>query len=164
MFGILLPLNFFSPFRSRSIAELWQRWHMTLGRWGAHVHLPAPGGATDPVRRHRDLGKWGAHTVSTLLPMFLSMLIIGTWHGPNWTYVLFGAMHGASCASTRSTISRPAKPVARGPIPRRCWRCTLSLPSGLYARGSALSLGGCANSDAHFRRNDRTERVRAGAG
>ena len=95
MFGILLPLNFFSPFRSRSIAELWQRWHMTLGRW-VRVYIFQP--MAVPLARFaaaRGLGKWGGHSVGVLFPLFVSMLIIGTWHGPNWTYVLFGAMHGS---------------------------------------------------------------------
>lgn len=94
MFGILLPLNFFSPFRSRSIAELWQRWHMTLGRW-VRIYIFQP--MAVPLTRFavaRDLGKWSGHAVDTLIPLFISMLVIGTWHGPNWTYVLFGAMHG----------------------------------------------------------------------
>ena len=94
MFGILLPLNFFSPFRARSIAELWQRWHMTLGRW-VRVYIFQP--LAVPLTRFavaRDLGKWSGHGVDTLIPLFVSMLVIGTWHGPNWTYVMFGAMHG----------------------------------------------------------------------
>ncbi|PZU11789.1 MBOAT family O-acyltransferase [Sphingomonas sp.] len=95
MFGILLPLNFFSPFRSRSIAELWQRWHMTLGRF-VRVYIFQP--LAIPLTRFaaaRDLGRWPGHAVTTLVPTFLSMLVIGTWHGPNWTFVLFGAMHGS---------------------------------------------------------------------
>jgi alginate O-acetyltransferase complex protein AlgI len=94
MFGILLPLNFFSPFRSRSIAELWQRWHMTLGRW-VRLYIFQP--MAVPLTRlaaTRGLGKWSGHSVDTLVPLFISMLVIGTWHGPNWTYVLFGLMHG----------------------------------------------------------------------
>ena len=43
----------------------------------------------------KDYGKWTTMAVSVFLPAFLSMLIIGAWHGPNWTYVLFGAMQGA---------------------------------------------------------------------
>jgi len=94
MLGILLPLNFFSPLRSTSISDLWRRWHMTLGRFvRVYVHQPL----SIPLTRfaaERGYGKWTAMAISGFLPTFLSMLIIGTWHGPSWTYVVFGAMHG----------------------------------------------------------------------
>ena len=95
MVGIVLPLNFFSPLRCTSISDLWRRWHMTLGRFvRTYIHQPL----SLPLARlaaEKGYGKWTSMSVSTLLPTFLSMLIIGTWHGPSWTYVVFGAMHGA---------------------------------------------------------------------
>jgi alginate O-acetyltransferase complex protein AlgI len=94
MLGIVLPLNFFSPLRSTSISDVWRRWHMTLGRFvRVYIHLPL----SIPLARlaaEKGYSKWTALTVSMFLPTFLSMLIIGTWHGPSWTYVVFGAMHG----------------------------------------------------------------------
>jgi D-alanyl-lipoteichoic acid acyltransferase DltB (MBOAT superfamily) len=94
MLGIVLPLNFFSPLRSTSISDIWRRWHMTLGRFvRVYIHQPL----SIPLARlaaQKGYGKWSALTISMFLPTFLSMLIIGTWHGPSWTYVLFGAMHG----------------------------------------------------------------------
>lgn len=95
MFGLLLPLNFFSPFRSRSIVELWRRWHITLGRF-VQTYIFSP--LAVPLARFavdRDLGERSALLVATLAPTMLSMLIIGIWHGASWTFVLFGAMHGA---------------------------------------------------------------------
>jgi alginate O-acetyltransferase complex protein AlgI len=95
MLGIVLPLNFFSPLRSASISELWRRWHMTLSRF-VRVYVYQP--LSIPLARfaaQRGYGKWGAMTVSVFLPAFLSMIIIGAWHGPSWTFVLFGAMQGA---------------------------------------------------------------------
>lgn len=94
MLGIVLPLNFYSPLRSTSISDFWRRWHMTLGRFvRVYIHQPL----SIPLARfaaQRGYGKWAALTISMFLPTFLSMLIIGTWHGPSWTYVVFGAMHG----------------------------------------------------------------------
>jgi alginate O-acetyltransferase complex protein AlgI len=95
MLGIVLPLNFFSPLRSTSISELWRRWHMTLSRF-VRVYVYQP--LSIPLARfasREDYGKWATMAVSVFLPAFLSMLIIGAWHGPNWTYLLFGAMQGA---------------------------------------------------------------------
>src|SRR5271156_2852236 len=94
MLGLVLPLNFFSPLRSTSISELWRRWHMTLSRF-VRVYIYQP--LSIPLTRfasEKGYGKWTTMTVSVFLPAFLSMLVIGTWHGPNWTYVLFGAMQG----------------------------------------------------------------------
>jgi D-alanyl-lipoteichoic acid acyltransferase DltB (MBOAT superfamily) len=94
MLGIVLPLNFFSPLRSTSISDIWRRWHMTLGRFvRTYIYQPL----SIPLARFaaaKGYGKWTAMTVSTFVPTFLSMLIIGTWHGPSWTYVVFGTMHG----------------------------------------------------------------------
>ena len=95
MLGIVLPLNFFSPLRSTSISELWRRWHITLSRF-VRVYVYQP--LCVPLTRfasNNDYGKWATMAVSVFLPAFLSMLIIGAWHGPNWTFLLFGAMQGA---------------------------------------------------------------------
>jgi alginate O-acetyltransferase complex protein AlgI len=95
MIGIVLPLNFFSPLRSLSISDLWRRWHMTLGRFvRTYIHQPL----SIPLTRfaiNKGYGKWTSMAISVFLPTFLSMLIIGTWHGPNWTFVVFGIMHGS---------------------------------------------------------------------
>jgi alginate O-acetyltransferase complex protein AlgI len=94
MLGLVLPLNFFSPLRSTSISELWRRWHMTLSRF-VRVYIYQP--LSIPLARfaaHKNYGKWTEMAISTFVPTFFSMLIIGTWHGPSWTYVIFGTMHG----------------------------------------------------------------------
>jgi D-alanyl-lipoteichoic acid acyltransferase DltB (MBOAT superfamily) len=94
MLGIVLPLNFYSPLRSTSISDVWRRWHMTLGRFvRTYIYQPL----SVPLTRfaaQKGYGKWTGIVISTFVPTFLSMLIIGTWHGPSWTYVVFGAMHG----------------------------------------------------------------------
>ena len=68
---------------------------MTLSRF-VRVYIYQP--LSIPLTRfasEKGYGKWATMTVSVFLPAFLSMLVIGAWHGPNWTYVLFGAMQGA---------------------------------------------------------------------
>jgi len=67
---------------------------MTLGRF-VRVYIYQP--LSIPLARfaaEKGYGKWASMTISTFVPTFFSMLIIGTWHGPNWTYVVFGTMHG----------------------------------------------------------------------
>jgi alginate O-acetyltransferase complex protein AlgI len=85
LFGITIPLNFNSPFRSRNIAEFWRRWHMSLSDWfRIYLYYPLE---IYFKRRWRGGGRW--------LPLMISMTLIGLWHGANWTFVAFGALHGA---------------------------------------------------------------------
>jgi len=85
MFGIFLPLNFFSPYRSGSIIEFWRRWHITLSRFlRDYLYIPLGGNRHGPARRQFNL--------------FATMLLGGLWHGANWTFVLWGALHGAYLA------------------------------------------------------------------
>jgi alginate O-acetyltransferase complex protein AlgI len=94
MLGILLPLNFFSPIRSTSIIDYWRRWHMTLGRF-VNLYIFQP--LSLPLSRWaavRSLSRGQMLIVGTLFPTFLTMVIIGAWHGGRWTYMVFGAMHG----------------------------------------------------------------------
>ena len=81
MFGIRLPINFFSPYKATSIVEFWRRWHMTLSRWlRDYVYIPLGGSRKGPARRYVNL--------------MATMLIGGLWHGAAWSFVLWGAIHG----------------------------------------------------------------------
>ena len=81
MFNIDLPVNFNSPYRSCSIKEFWQRWHITLSRFFlTYVYIPLGG------------SKKGRNRM--LINTFIIFLLSGLWHGAAWTYVAWGAMHG----------------------------------------------------------------------
>ncbi len=81
MFGILLPLNFASPYKSLSIIEFWRRWHMTLSRFlRDYVYISLGGNRKGDVRRFANL--------------FATMLLGGLWHGAGWTFVFWGGLHG----------------------------------------------------------------------
>jgi alginate O-acetyltransferase complex protein AlgI len=81
MFGVRLPLNFASPYRSASIIEFWRRWHMTLSRFlRDYLYFPLGGNCKGPTRRHINL--------------MVTMLLGGLWHGANWTFVIWGGLHG----------------------------------------------------------------------
>jgi len=94
MFGVVLPLNFHSPLRARSVVEIWRRWHITLGRWVQnYVFQPI----SIPLARfavQRGFDQWGALACGVLLPTMIAMLIVGIWHGAGWTFVIFGLMQG----------------------------------------------------------------------
>jgi alginate O-acetyltransferase complex protein AlgI len=81
MFGIVLPLNFRSPYKATSIIDFWRRWHITLSRFlRDYVYIPLGGNRKTELRRYENL--------------LLTMLIGGLWHGAGWTFVLWGALHG----------------------------------------------------------------------
>ncbi len=83
LFGVQLPFNFNAPYRAVSIQDFWRRWHMTLSRWlRDYVYIPM-GGSRD-----------GAYM--TLRNLALTFLIGGLWHGASWTFVVWGALHGAA--------------------------------------------------------------------
>lgn len=81
MFGVVLPLNFHSPYKSPNIIEFWRRWHMTLSRFlRDYLYIPLGGNRKGNVRRQVNL--------------MLTMLLGGMWHGAGWTFVIWGGMHG----------------------------------------------------------------------
>lgn len=82
LFNIEIPENFRSPYKATSITEFWDRWHMTLTRFFTHyVYIPLGGNRRGKVRM--------------LLNTMIVFLISGLWHGANWTFILWGALHGA---------------------------------------------------------------------
>lgn len=83
MFHLELPMNFNSPLKSLSIAEFWNRWHISLGRFmKKYIYFPLGGSRRGKAR--------------TRLNLFIIFLVSGIWHGANWTYIIWGMMNGAA--------------------------------------------------------------------
>lgn len=81
LFGIKLPLNFNSPYKSMSIVEFWRRWHITLSRFlRDYVYITLGGNRHGNFRRYSNL--------------MITMLLGGAWHGANWTFIVWGGLHG----------------------------------------------------------------------
>lgn len=81
LFGIRLPLNFDSPYKSANIIEFWRCWHMTLSRFlRDYLYVPLGGNRKGPVRRYINL--------------ILTMLLGGLWHGAGLNFIIWGALHG----------------------------------------------------------------------
>jgi D-alanyl-lipoteichoic acid acyltransferase DltB (MBOAT superfamily) len=81
LFGIRLPENFRSPYKSISIIEFWRRWHMTLSRFlRDYLYFSLGGNRHGSKRRYRNL--------------LLTMLLGGLWHGAAWTFVIWGGLQG----------------------------------------------------------------------
>lgn len=80
-FNIKLPLNFNSPYKSKSIQEFWKKWHITLGRFLTwYIFIPLS------IRKN---GQKKAD-----LNLMIVFLISGLWHGAGWNYILFGVIYG----------------------------------------------------------------------
>ena len=81
MLGFEFPINFNSPYQARSIAEFWNRWHITLSTWlRDYLFIP--------------LGGSRGGLLKTVRNLFIVMLLGGLWHGAAWTFVLWGIYHG----------------------------------------------------------------------
>lgn len=93
-FGIDLPVNFNFPFLSRSLPELWRRWHITLNRWlFDYIFTPLTTSRT-----------WFRGRLDAALMM--TFIASGIWHGAAWTFVLWGLMHGIGMVVQRNWDER----------------------------------------------------------
>lgn len=85
MFGIRLPINFDSPYKSVSIIEFWRRWHITLSRFlRDYLYIPLGGNRRGTARRYGNL--------------LATMALGGLWHGAGWTFLIWGLLHGSYLA------------------------------------------------------------------
>lgn len=81
MFGFRLPENFNYPYLAQSVQDFWQRWHITLSQWfREYLYIPLGGNRRGNVRTYCNL--------------CLVFLLCGLWHGANWTFIVWGLMHG----------------------------------------------------------------------
>ena len=80
--GINLSINFKQPYLASSISEFWRKWHITLSSWFKdYVYIP--------------LGGNKVKTPKYFLNLMIVFLVSGLWHGANWTFVIWGGIHGA---------------------------------------------------------------------
>jgi alginate O-acetyltransferase complex protein AlgI len=88
LFGLRIPQNFNSPYKAKDPSDFWRRWHISLSSClRDYVYIPLGGNRYGELNTYRNL--------------LLTMLIGGLWHGANWTFVVWGAYHGAGLAIHR---------------------------------------------------------------
>jgi alginate O-acetyltransferase complex protein AlgI len=88
MLGYELEENFNLPYLARSVREFWRRWHMSLSFWiRDYVYISLGGSRKGEIRSY--------------LNLFFAMVLCGLWHGASWTFVFWGAYHGAALAVNR---------------------------------------------------------------
>ncbi len=81
MLGFQIPFNFDSPYKAANVSEFWTRWHISLSRFlRNYLYIPLGGNRHGQFKRYRNL--------------MLTMLLGGLWHGSNWTFVIWGGLHG----------------------------------------------------------------------
>lgn len=80
LFGFSLSKNFNFPYFSRDVAEFWRRWHISLSTWFRdYIYIPLGGSKTSPIKKVRNI--------------FLIFVVSGFWHGPNWSFIVWGALN-----------------------------------------------------------------------
>jgi len=91
--GYDLAVNFRQPYFSRSVGEFWQRWHISLSTWFRdYLYYPMGGNRVSKLR-------W-------CLNILVVFVVSGLWHGANWTFVIWGALHGIYLVGERLRSGR----------------------------------------------------------
>ena len=138
MLGIVLPINFNTPFRATSMVDFWKRWHITMTRFFM-MYLYSPI-ALALTRRsmENEYGALKTFAVAIALPIGFTFLLSGLWHGAAWTFVAFGAVN------------------AVGLIANHAWR-EAKMPSLPWLAGWILTMLTVVISFVYFRAGDMTE-------
>lgn len=94
-FSIILPINFNSPYKSLNIAEFWQKWHITLGRFlKQYLYIPLGGNRNERYKNDKDYTS--KNKFLTLRNLFIVAFISGIWHGAGFGFVIWGILHGSA--------------------------------------------------------------------
>ena len=93
LLGFIFPQNFRSPYRATGFRDFWRRWHMTLSRFlRDYLYIPLGGSRGGRLFTYRNL--------------MITMVLGGLWHGAAWTFVLWGAFHGAMLVTEHALDGR----------------------------------------------------------
>lgn len=96
LMGFRLPENFDRPYQARDVAEFWRRWHMTLSSWlRDYVFFPLGGSRVGEARAYINL--------------WLTMFLVGMWHGASWNFVIYSNLHAAAVVYARFNRTQAAK-------------------------------------------------------
>ena len=97
LMGIELPENFNRPYMATNVADFWRRWHMTLSTWlRDYLYYPLGGSRAGGVRAYVNL--------------WLTMFLIGVWHGAGWTFVLYGMLQATAMVIHRLSVRLSKRP------------------------------------------------------
>lgn len=98
LMGIDLMINFRSPYFSDSIKEFWKRWHISLSTWFRdYLYIPLGGNRCSKTRNKINL--------------MITFLLSGLWHGADWTFILWGGIHGGAQVIENSILRKRANKI-----------------------------------------------------
>ena len=112
LLGFKIPENFDRPYQARTLAEFWRRWHMTLSTWLRDYLFFPLGGSRGSAAR-------------TYFNLWLTMFLVGMWHGASWNFVIYSNVHGLAMVFNR-------------------WNRLRAKKEGATATSQALAVGGVA--------------------
>src|SRR6266481_139156 len=99
LLGFHFMVNFRQPYLAESMQDFWRRWHISLSTWlRDYLYIPLGGNRNGEPQTYRNL--------------LLTMLLGGLWHGANWTFVIWGGIHGGTLAAERKLTRQQSQPVA----------------------------------------------------
>ena len=115
--GYRLMTNFDKPYHAKNVREFWRRWHISLSTWFKdYVYIPLGGNRVSYARINFNI--------------MITFLVSGLWHGANWTYVIWGGLHGMYLVMSNMTSdvrARIADAIGLGKVPRL--HCALQITS-----------------------------------
>ena len=99
VFGIRLPLNFNSPFKTSNISDFWRNWHMTMTRF--FTNYVYTGLAMNGMRKAmtKRVNRFHKFLLTAAIPPVITFLVAGVWHGAGWNFVIYGLVHGLAIAT-----------------------------------------------------------------
>jgi alginate O-acetyltransferase complex protein AlgI len=126
LLGVRLPENFDRPYQSHDVGEFWRRWHITLSTWlRDYVFFPLGGSRVSQTR--------------TYFNLWLTMVLVGIWHGASWNFVIYGNLHALALLYSR--FNRFQSPRGEKIYALMMLGASLVLSAGGVALGMALGVG-----------------------
>lgn len=123
IFNIDLPVNFNSPYKATSIIDFWRRWHITLSQFlRDYLYIPLGGNRRGSARRYINL--------------LLTMLLGGLWHGANWTFIVWGGLHGLFLVI--NSAWQAFSPIRLRPVIGLCLTMTCVMVAWVFFRADSV--------------------------
>ncbi len=145
LLGVRIVLNFNAPYRARTMSEYWQRWHISLSNFiNTYLYTPII----------RSMGRVNVH--KACVASLIAMTIAGFWHGPAWTFVLWGLLQGAGIATYQywKRVKRPMPDEVANVVTFAFVNLTMivfrapSVPTALRVAGRLVAAPGVLGLDA----------------
>ena len=139
MFGLVLPLNFDTPFKSSSMIEFWKRWHITMTRFFMmYIYSPIALSISRYANNVTSMKNLRFFCIFAV-PILITFLLSGLWHGAGWNFIVFGLINGVALALNH--YWREAKLPSPPKILGRFLTFIVVICSFVYFRASNVSEG-----------------------